>query len=333
MAERHTIASDEDAFALLARLVEGQPLGPDYEIRFDGWPRFVITVKGTDFDGTIPTRIMPTLLELQAQVHRLYCRTAYGDGNLRRLSKQDKEALELVVRVERGSSFFETLLGDPLYKTLQAAVGKMSPEQTTIVVIVFAVLIASGWGWKLWLNKRSAEAQLDQQLKLSKLENDRLALILRAGQQVPVAAELAEGIDPLRRSLVANLKPDDRLEVPTAGPQDPESPPVVVLGADAQQLTRTPRQPSIERMVDDSFRLLSADFSKAGTVRVELRRISDDYEFRADVPAGVLDNNQERALRDKSWERVPLRLSVLVNDHQGRYTSAKVVSVPEFKGE
>jgi hypothetical protein len=47
------------------------------------------------------------------------------------------------------------------------------------------------------------------------------------------------------------------------------------------------------------------------------------------VPAGVLDNDQERALRDKSWQKLALRLNLLVQDLNGRYTSAKVVSVRE----
>lgn len=154
-----------------------------------------------------------------------------------------------------------------------------------------------------------------------------MALIAQAAQQVPLAGMLAQTVDPVRHSLLSKLKPGDRLEIPTSSGLDTQAVPVVVDGDTAEQLTRSLRETSVERMVTDDFLLLAADFSKPGVVRVELQRVADDYAFRADVPAGVLDNEQERALRDKSWERQVLNLNVLVHDLHGRYTSAKVVAV------
>lgn len=327
---RYTIDSEDQAFRLLEDLLDGVQLGADFQVRFEGWPRFVITVQGADFDGTIPTRVMPTLLELQRQVHRLYCKTTYGSDNLRRLSKQDRESLELLVRVEKGSSFFETLLNEPLFSTLQAAVGKMAPEQVMIVLIVFGILATSLIGWKLWLSERGKEKELDQEVRLSQLETERIALITRATQQLPLAGELAQGIDPVRNQLLGNLKHDDRLEVLASGRTgEPLPPPVVVTGAEAEQLTKAIREASIEKLISAEFMLLAADFSKPGVVRVELQRMADGYSFRADVPAGLLDTEQERALRDKSWERQALPLTVLVHELHQRYSNAKVVGVGE----
>lgn len=82
------ITSEEEAFELLSQLVKGFQFEEKYEVEFESWPRFVIRIKGGDFDGTIPTRIMPTLLELQKEVHRIYCRTTYGKESTRRLTKK-----------------------------------------------------------------------------------------------------------------------------------------------------------------------------------------------------------------------------------------------------
>ena len=51
-----------------------------------------------------------TGLDLQREVHRVYCIANYNDVNLKKLTKKDREKLELVVRVDKGSSIFETLL-------------------------------------------------------------------------------------------------------------------------------------------------------------------------------------------------------------------------------
>ncbi len=329
LPEHYAVASEDEAFALLERLVAGAVAPHGFEVRLDGWPRFVIVIKGQDFDGTLPTRIMPTLLELQRQVHRLYCHTIYGSDNLRRLSQRDKEDLELLVRVEKGSSFFETLLNEPLFNTLRAAVDKMTPEQVTIIVIVFGLAATSLIGWRMWLGARAKELDLEHDLKMSRLENERMEILARAVRKVPLAGQLAEGIDPLRYGLAAKLKPEDRLEVPASVDRDPSIQSVILDGVEAEQLTRSPRETATERLIEDDFLLLAADFSKPGVVRVELQRIHDAYAFRADVPAGVLDNDQERALRDRSWERQTLRLSVLVRELRQRYTGAKVVAVRE----
>ena len=80
-------------------------------------------------------------------------------------------------------------------------------------------------------------------------------------------------------------------------------------------------------MVEDRIWLRVADFSKPGVVRVELERISDGYTFKANVPGGVLTNDQEQVLRDKGWGRQNLTLQLLVNELNQRYMSAKVTAV------
>ena len=115
------IESENDAFALLREIVEGEKIDETQSIELVNWPRFVIRIKGEQFNGTIPTRIMPSLLELQKEVNKAYCLAVYGEESTRKLTKKDREKLELVVKVDKGSSWFETLLGDKLLKIIQDA--------------------------------------------------------------------------------------------------------------------------------------------------------------------------------------------------------------------
>ena len=55
------IESENDAFALLREIVEGEKIDETQSIELVNWPRFVIRIKGEQFNGTIPTRIMPSL--------------------------------------------------------------------------------------------------------------------------------------------------------------------------------------------------------------------------------------------------------------------------------
>lgn len=326
------ITSEEEAFALLKRLVDGFQLDEDFEVEFESWPRFVIRIKGTDFDGTIPTRIMPTLLELQKEVHRVYCRTAYGEESTRRLSKQDREELELLVKVDKGSSIFETLLSEPITKILQTAVTKMTPEQLTALLIVFGLSITSVLFWKVWINFRTKEKELDHTLELSRIEKEKMALIQKAMERFPGCQQASTGMDTVRNELLTRMKPSDQLHVDTGTAQQPYPNPLELSGEEASQIIHKPRETAVERLIDGKFLLRHVDFTRPEGVRAELERAADGYAFRADIPLGVLGHDQIEALKNNSWGRTHVAMSILVKELNRSYTSAKVISVKEIDG-
>lgn len=200
--EKITIKNEDEAIALLKQLVEGYELTDTTTIEFESWPKFIIRIKGSDFNGTIPTRIMPTLLDLQKEVHKVYCLTTYGDENIRRLTKKDREQLELVVKVDEGSSIFETLLQAPILKTLQDAASRMSPEQLTAIIIVFGLSVTSTIFWKLWISKRIKEKELEQTIELSRLEKEKMEVVRKAAQKFPATETVAESFGDVRNELL-----------------------------------------------------------------------------------------------------------------------------------
>ncbi len=331
--EKIKITSEEEAFDLLSKLIEGFQLEGSFEVEFESWPRFVIRIKGSDFDGTIPTRIMPALLELQKEIHRIYCKINYGEENARRLTKQSRNELELLVRVDKGSSVFETLLNEPIVRILQGAITKMTPEQITATLIVFGLSITSVFFWKMWLNYQLKEKELDYTLELSRLEKDKMELISKAAQKFPETRTASEGMDNVRNELLARMKPTDNLEIDTGTEEAPYPTPVQINGEQASQIIHKPREKSVERLIDGEFFLRSTDFTKAEGVRAEVQRLSDGYTFRADIPLGVLKHDQIEALKNNSWNKKSVLMSILVKELYNSYTSAKVVSVKKAEGD
>lgn len=322
------ITNEDEAIQLLKELIEGYRFEEADIVEFEAWPRFIIRIKGTDFDGTIPTRIMPPLLVLQREIHRTYCLTTYGDDNLRRLTQKDREQLELVVRVDKGSSFFETLLSEPLAKTLQDAASRMSPEQLTIVVIVTGFLLTSVTGWRYYLNAKIREKELDHDIELSRLEKEKMEIVAKARQMYPEVEKASAGADELRESVLTKLKASDNVEI-ASPPDAPEKREVVIDGTRAREITYKPREQSVERMIEGEFMIESADFTKADGVRVVLMRTLDGYSFAASIPIGVLGHDQIEALKSNSWEHKQLTMSLLVKELHGGYRSAKVISVSD----
>ena len=137
---------------------------------------------------------------------------------------------------------------------------------------------------------------------------------------------LRQGADTVREELVGRLHPADRMLVVPAEPA-PDVVPVEITGEEAAQIRRRPRARAKERKERGVFRLRVIDFTHRGATRVELERVDDGYRFRADIPLGVLSGSQLDALKDGSWGRKPLHLELLAKVLDGRYRSAKVISV------
>jgi len=325
--EEIKITSEEDAFNLLSKLVDGFKLEESFEVKFESWPRFVIRIKGDDFDGTIPTRVMPALLELQKEVHRTYCRTTYNDNNTRKLTKKEREDLELLVHVDKGSSIFETLLNEQITKILQGAITKMTPEQITAIIIVFGLSVTSVVFWKVWINFRTKEKELDHTIELSRLEKEKMELISKAVQKFPETQNASEGMDHVRNEILTKMKSDDNLEIDTSTKQNSYPTPVHINGDQASKITHKPREKSVERLIDGEFFLRTVDFTRTEGVRAEVERLPDRYSFRADIPLGVLKHDQMEALKNNSWNRKSVIMSILVKELHNNYTSAKVISV------
>jgi len=324
------ISNETQAVDLLERLLNGKELEKDADIKFQGWPVFNIRIKGKDFDGSIPTRIMPTLLDLQAEVNKLYCVSRYGDPDTRKLTKKDREQLELIIKVDKGSSIYETFLQDPFYKILQDAVQRMPPEYLLIIVISFGILATGSFAWKNWLKAQSEKNELNYQIEMSKTEKEKIEIIANATTLAPEIKSLTQGINELRRDMVSKLKDKDNLQL-IPEKSDKESTDFNITGSQAQEVTQTPRQTAVEAVETGRYLVLSANFNRKDGTRLEVKRELDDVIFKADVPQNVLGKEQENILRDKGWAKYPMELQLLIRTVGKRITSAKLISVNDNK--
>lgn len=116
-----TISNDRNMTRAITAAVEGEyGLFAD-GLRFTSWPPYQITIKGDDFDGGMPTRIMPAFMELQRALRRAYARDIYGDDKAV-LTTDERERTGLVIRLEPGSTTF----GANLLPVLEALAGNIT---------------------------------------------------------------------------------------------------------------------------------------------------------------------------------------------------------------
>lgn len=324
------ITSELEAIKLLEDLQSGKTFEQleIKNIKFENWPVFKIRIQGKDFDSTIPTRIMPPILELQKEIHRLYCISKYGEDNLRRLTKEDKDKLELIVEVGEGSSLYEIQFDEALIKIFSDTVGRMSPEQVTTSILTIALSTASVFAWKAWLKHKEAVKDKETQVDMSKEETKRLGIVSQALSNNNNIQSVAENIDSVRNSLLASLHSEDKI---TFSSSDEEvSSDLVVPGYVAEELTSSPPEKSKEKIINDDFILLVARFSYEKN-RIQVERLSDGIKFWVDIPEEALTAKQYKLIKNSGWIKKKLNMSILVKHRHERIISGTLISAKKVK--
>lgn len=97
------IASDEDAIELMKKALAGEYDDTVFQLEFDNWPVLDVRMKGERYHHSLPTSAMVAFIELQDSLNRIYADLVYN-GDLRSLSSDDKELIELVFIIEEGST-------------------------------------------------------------------------------------------------------------------------------------------------------------------------------------------------------------------------------------
>lgn len=325
MALDIVIRNEEDAWKWFEKALNNDPeLEQPLNIRFDGWPTLDLRYKGNDFDSSVPTRIMPTLLEAQKEINRFYAQLRYGDQNLLRLKQEERERLELNVKVKKGSSEYATNLSNVLTESARSAVSNM--ESTHILYSV--LFIALTWGatiaWKSWLKHQAEIKGMDHDVKLTKLENDRIGLLARAHKKEPYLEDLSEGVDEFRNDSLTKLKPMDSLTLPNSD--------VKIDGRYASELTHRKREQSEEHRIDGEFIILSVTSGgEAQGFKIKVRRRIDDEEFTVTIPEGTLTSDQIDILKNNEWAKKPVLLEINAKVLRGSITAATLIKASNIQ--
>ena len=311
-----TITSEAQAWELLRHAVQGGQLPDNLSLVFDGWPSFKLKVSGRDWHGTVPTRIMSPLLEVQRDLHRAYAQVCYGYPNLRRLTEDDRDALELVVKVNEGSSDFVAKLWEQLNELSKKAVERMDSRDVVISVLGIALVIGGVEVGKEWIAARQAEKSAEQTVALSREETARLKIFADAVKQQPALKETRNDFVASQNRILKATKPTDI--VVTQG--------VTLQGYEAKEIAQEERARSTNIEITGTFRVLANDASKSAGFRVKVARIEDGQTFTAEVPLG-LDIDQQKLIQRAEWSKgaILVRLDMQADFLRGKIVNASVV--------
>jgi len=324
MALEIVIRSEDDAWKWLKKTLNGKlPTDEPIDLRFDGWPNLDLRFTGHDFDSSVPTRIMPPLLDAQKEIHRLYCQLHYGQQNLRKLKAEDRERLELVVKVNKGSSEYLTNLSKTLTEIAKSAVTNMESTHLMYTLLGGALVWGSSVAWKAWLTSQEKQKEIDSRVKMSALEREKLETLSKAYQKEPALKELSKGVNEFRNDSLHKLKPSDSFSIPNSN--------IEVDGRYASEITNKPKEQSIEIRIDGEFIIQQVTSGETKGFKMKVKRVLDGKIINVSIPEGILTIAQTDTLKNNEWNKKAIVMQMNAKELRGEITSAILISATETK--
>lgn len=324
------IKSDDDAFALLERLTqENRQWGiEDLSVEFDGWPSLRIYAKGDRYKQTISPAMMKSFLALQTALYRSYALARYSSPNVNKLTKQEKEDLEISVKVEDGSSDYSVMLQKFAEQFLSGALGKMNGDQVTLIIISAMVLFCSHVAIKHYLENRR---QIRSEEINAETQKEHLSVMATMSQEETKRMQLMQSI-AVKNPIVDNIQKiayDTTMDVlrglETAETSDFQG---VPLDAErARLLVQNARTRSDEIRLDGKYRIFGVDSSLKSDFKLKVLSLDSHDEFVAQVQEKDLTQEAMARLQEAEWQRRPIMLHINARELHGEIRKAVIVKV------
>lgn len=326
MADAIKIRNEDDAFKVIQEFLDGARFKGGVEL--EGWPKLKVRLVGDKFESSITPSVMKSFIELQNVIYKSYAIAQYDTDDTRRLSKEERDELEIEVKVEEGSSIFEVDFQEVLIKFAEKAGETMPPEMMVVTILGLGVLWAGKTSYAAYLNYRkdvrSAEAKTEEQRDslstieaLSKQETARLEVLNRLLVSQPRLESVSRQVYDARTEMLKGFSTAD--EATVSG--------ITVSGDIAQELVTNARRKAAEKRLDGFYRIVRVDSSNPDEFKVKVRKHRSSDEFEAIVEDTSLNEEKKDVLQYAEWERTTVFLSINAKVLDGAIKQAIVVGV------
>lgn len=324
MSEPIKIKNEGDAFETIERFLAGDAFPEG--IKLEGWPKLKIRLVGEKFHSSLTPSVMKSFIELQNLVYKSYAIAQYDTEDTRRLSKDERDELEIEVKVEEGSAIFEINLQDVLVKFAEKAGEMMPPELIAATILGLGVLWVGKTTFSAYLNYRkdirATEAKTEEQRAvllsveaMSKQETARLEVLTKLIKERPKLQTINREVYDSRTEMLRGFS---SAEEATIGD-------IVVPQEVTQELVTNARRKAVEKRLDGYYRITRVDSSNPDAFKVKVRRHKSLVEFEAVVEDTSLTGNKKEILQYAEWERTTVFLSINAKELDGEIKQAVVL--------
>ncbi|WP_265524146.1 hypothetical protein [Providencia rustigianii] len=324
-----TISSEEEVLSFFEQYSESNPFVGG--VNFEGWPNLTFKLTGKKFQGSITPSVMKGFMEMQSQINKAYASFKYGDPE-KRLSNEDKAAIEIVVVVDEGSSILNIDLNGFLDTISKVAIEKMTPQDIVITTLGVALVWGGTNVFKKYLEtrretrseeiKKESEKQHLETLEfMSEQETARLEIIQNIINQKPVIKQQQEYAEESKAELVKSLAKADTVDF--AG--------VEIKQNVMKDLAVNARRKAIDTRIDGVYMVEKVDATDPDVFKVTVRSTHTDEVISCIVQDVFLDEAENKEIiQQGEWDRTPLKLSINAKKIGESITSAVIIKVEKI---
>jgi hypothetical protein len=324
------VADESAAWDILKRALGGEfdDLEAPPQIEFDKWVSLRIRL-GIGESTITPTE-MHGLLAVQEALYRTYAILKYDTRLLTSLSDEEKQYLEIVVKVSPGSSIFDIDLQELLRRALEKAGDKMEARHWIIMFVTVSLLITGNVTYSDYLNhmaqirkeeviSEDKKAMLEAQTFVSAQETERMKILAEALSENPQLSRVEEEVNHAKKELLKSLPEEGNSEING----------IVISGEIAHEIIKTARQPSEDIEFAGVYKILRVDASVSRGFRVKLESVETGDTFTTGVEDILKSEQQVQLLKDAEWAKRPVLVTVAGKVRRGRIVQAVITAVKE----
>jgi hypothetical protein len=326
------ITNEEEAIGILQRLLNREiPEDTPISVVFRDWPTIDVHLPRTPIRASISPTMMEAFIETQTALYRSYSLLTTDSGDLRGLTRAEKEALEFRVRVQGGSSEYSAGLGKVLDVIGTNAVNHMTPSETFVCVIVIALLIAGVTSFKSWLKSRAEQrkdethneqtkAFLAAQADILTHDEKMVTLIKEAIRQQPILDDIEAATEPAKQSLVRAVGEEWGGTIQG----------VAITHRFASEINAQKRQQSVVETLRGVFRVAKVDTTTPEGFRVTFSSVENDTEISASLEDAILSEHHKERIQRAEWNKQPIIVTFRVRRLRNKYVEATIIDVDDI---
>lgn len=308
----------EEAINYLVQLDDGTE--PD-EVVFEGELAILhIEVDGDRYHATIPGELARGLWQFQEAVYSAAAYALTGVEDIRKLTAEQRTALEFVFHVTEGSTDIWAALGGFLEK-IGEGFSNMDALSKARVMILIAIIIAGGYGFGKYADVfgdiRKEEIKAGQIVALEAQRTNQMEIFTNALAQNKVAQKFDNAITEGTKAIARSASDATQLKVGLT----------VLNSDDIRELNkRAPRVATIPEVLDTKFRIFKVDVRDPGLAKYVLAGAGTG-EFVASIDEANFTQEDLAKVLDAAQRREEIRLEVLIARSKGDIRSAQIMQV------
>lgn len=332
----HVIHNIDDVVSLLEKAINNEL--DHYDLKIEGIENFTMHLVGNKFHQTITPSVMKGFIDLQNAIYRSYAQIKYNDNSILRLTKIEKDELELEIKVINGSSGFDIDWLELLKKIVDNTVGKMNSRQVFIGVLVLIIAFTGTVVTNDYLsNQKEVRLAEISQEKDANEKRERLATIAllsnntdnkaelldRANAAIPDTTIIADEAKQANHSLIKSAQAAESIDFDNGR--------IKLSGEAAKELSKTSPSKWENVRIDGIYHIINVDSSHSAKRKIRIRNIENQEEILAVLENDTLDQKYLDIIQDAEWSYNPIQLKVRAKELNGRYKEAEITQASVLK--